>query len=194
MQFRSKDISEMLQKNGGFIPGVRPGSKTEEFLSNIVDRLSLIGGLYVTVICLLPAALLHFFNVPFYFGGFLTPSKGRRSQGLDLKNMNIKDIYKVNKKNEMIPIIDEYINNILNECSTRKGLSIFFINGMHLDLILTKSQKFLPSNTQIAICSELTRAEEKINRGTSSELKNILQENQELKSGEHVIIFYINKI
>lgn len=139
-------------------------------------------------------AYCGFPNVPFYFGGFLTPSKGRRSQGLDLKNMNIKDIYKVNKKNEMIPIIDEYINNILNERSTRKGLSIFFINGMHLDLILTKSQKFLPSNTQIAICSELTRAEEKINRGTSSELKNILQENQELKSGEHVIIFYINKI
>ncbi len=69
MQFKAKDISEMLQKNGGFIPGVRPGTKTEEFLKHIVDRLALIGGLYVSAICLLPAILLLFFNIPFYFGG-----------------------------------------------------------------------------------------------------------------------------
>jgi len=69
MQFRAKDIAEMLQKNGGFVPGVRPGIKTEDFLRSIVDRLSLVGGIYVTLICLLPSALLHFFNVPFYFGG-----------------------------------------------------------------------------------------------------------------------------
>lgn len=69
MQFKAKDISEMLQKNGGFIPGVRPGNKTEDFLKNIVDRLALVGGLYVSAICLLPAILLLFFNIPFYFGG-----------------------------------------------------------------------------------------------------------------------------
>ena len=69
MQFKAKDISEMLQKNGGFIPGVRPGTKTEEFLRHIVDRLALIGGMYVSAICLLPAILLLFFNIPFYFGG-----------------------------------------------------------------------------------------------------------------------------
>lgn len=69
MQFKAKDISEMLQKNGGFVPGVRPGTKTEEFLRHIVDRLALIGGLYVAAICLLPAILLLFFNIPFYFGG-----------------------------------------------------------------------------------------------------------------------------
>ncbi len=69
MQFKAKDISEMLQKNGGFIPGVRPGNKTEEFLRNIVDHLALVGGLYVSAICLLPAILLLFFNIPFYFGG-----------------------------------------------------------------------------------------------------------------------------
>lgn len=69
MQFKAKDISEMLQKNGGFIPGVRPGNRTEEFLRHIVDRLALVGGLYVAAICLLPAILLLFFNIPFYFGG-----------------------------------------------------------------------------------------------------------------------------
>jgi 16S rRNA (cytidine1402-2'-O)-methyltransferase len=130
-------------------------------------------------------------NVPFYFGGFLTPSIGRRNQGLDLSGMNVKEIYKINKKNEMIPAIEKYVNNILHECSTRKGLSIFFINGMHLDIILTKSEKILPINTQIAICSELTRDREKIHRGTCIELKNILEQNPKLKLGEHVIIFYI---
>lgn len=69
LQFKAKDISEMLQKNGGFVPGVRPGVKTEEFLKTIVDKLALVGGLYVSAICLLPAILLHFFNIPFYFGG-----------------------------------------------------------------------------------------------------------------------------
>lgn len=69
LQFKAKDISDMLQKNGGFVPGVRPGTKTEEFLRAIVDKLALVGGLYVSAICLLPAILLHFFNIPFYFGG-----------------------------------------------------------------------------------------------------------------------------
>jgi 16S rRNA C1402 (ribose-2'-O) methylase RsmI len=93
----------------------------------------------------------------------------------------------------MPTIVENYVNNVLIESSTRKGLSVFFINGMQLDIILTKSEKFLPINTQIAICSELTRSQEKIHRGTASELKNILQENPKLKLGEHVIIFYINK-
>jgi 16S rRNA (cytidine1402-2'-O)-methyltransferase len=139
-------------------------------------------------------AFCGFPNVPFYFGGFLIPSNGRRHQGLDLSGMNVRQIYKINKKNEMIPVVEKYINNVLSECSTRKGLSVFFINGMQLDIILTKCEKFLPLNTRIAICSELTRVKESIHRGTSTELKAILQKNPKLKLGEHVIIFYVNEI
>lgn len=69
LQFRAKDISENLQKNGGFLPGIRPGAKTEEFLTMVVNRLALVGGIYVSVICVLPTILLVNFNVPFYFGG-----------------------------------------------------------------------------------------------------------------------------
>lgn len=69
LQFKAKDVSEMLQKNGGFVPGIRPGLNTENYLRFVVDRLALVGGIYVAVICLLPTMLLFMFNVPFYFGG-----------------------------------------------------------------------------------------------------------------------------
>ena len=69
LQFRAKDISENLQKNGGFLPGIRPGIKTEEFLTAVVNKLALVGGIYVSLICVLPTLLLVNFNVPFYFGG-----------------------------------------------------------------------------------------------------------------------------
>jgi len=167
-----------------------PGTELIDLCLKYKIKVKVISGTSSIVHAL---AYSGFPNVPFYFGGFLIPSNGRRHQGLDLSSVNIKEIYKINKKNQMIPVIEKYINNILSECSTRKGLSVFLINGMHLDIILTKSEKFLPINTQIAICSELTRSQEKIHRGTASELKNILQENPKLKLGEHVIIFYINK-
>jgi preprotein translocase subunit SecY len=69
IQFKTKDISEMLKKNGGFVPGIRPGEKTAEFLEFIVARLTMIGGIYVSLICVLPAFLADQFKVPFYFGG-----------------------------------------------------------------------------------------------------------------------------
>jgi preprotein translocase subunit SecY len=69
LQFRAKDISENLQKNGGFLPGIRPGLKTEEFLTSVVNKLALVGGVYVSLICVLPTILLVNFNVPFFFGG-----------------------------------------------------------------------------------------------------------------------------
>lgn len=129
-------------------------------------------------------------NVPFYFGGFLIPSNGRRHQGLDLSDMNTKQIYKINKKNEMPPILEKYINKVLLECAERIGLSIFFLNGRHIDIILDKVQKTLPLETKIAICSELTRDKESILRGNAQELKDIYQKDPKQKRGEHVIIFY----
>jgi preprotein translocase subunit SecY len=69
IQFKTKDISEMLQKNGGYVPGIRPGAKTQEYLDYIVSRITLIGGIYVALICILPLILLDVANVPFYFGG-----------------------------------------------------------------------------------------------------------------------------
>ncbi len=67
--FNPTEIAENLQKNGGYIPGIRPGRKTAEFIDNILGRLTLIGAIYVAVICVLPSILISRFNVPFYFGG-----------------------------------------------------------------------------------------------------------------------------
>jgi len=107
-----------------------------------------------------------------------------------LSDMNIKQIYKINKKNEMAPILEKYINKVLLECAERIGLSIFFLNGRHIDIILDKVQKTLPLETKIAICSELTRDKESILRGNAQELKDIYQKDPKQKRGEHVIIFY----
>lgn len=69
IQFKTDDVSESLKKNGGFIPGIRPGEQTAEFLNNVVSRLTLVGAVYVSAICLLPAVLFNYAKVPFYFGG-----------------------------------------------------------------------------------------------------------------------------
>jgi preprotein translocase subunit SecY len=69
IQFKTGDISESLKKNGGFIPGIRPGAKTAEFLDLVVSRLTLVGGIYVSLICIMPAILFNVAKVPFYFGG-----------------------------------------------------------------------------------------------------------------------------
>jgi preprotein translocase subunit SecY len=67
--FKSDDIAENLKKNGGFIPGIRPGAKTADFINKIVTRLTLIGALYLSAICVLPSILTDQFNIQFYFGG-----------------------------------------------------------------------------------------------------------------------------
>jgi preprotein translocase subunit SecY len=69
IQFKTEDISESLKKNGGFVPGIRPGAKTAAFLDNIVSRLTLVGGIYMSLICIMPAILFNVAKVPFYFGG-----------------------------------------------------------------------------------------------------------------------------
>lgn len=69
IQFKTEDISESLRKNGGFIPGIRPGAKTAEFLDMVVNRLTLVGSIYMSIICIMPAILFNVAKVPFYFGG-----------------------------------------------------------------------------------------------------------------------------
>jgi preprotein translocase subunit SecY len=67
--FNPVDVSENLKKNGGFVPGIRPGKKTADFIDKILTRLTVIGAIYVSVVCVLPTLLINKFNVPFYFGG-----------------------------------------------------------------------------------------------------------------------------
>jgi preprotein translocase subunit SecY len=67
--FDPKDIAENLKKQGGFIPGIRPGAKTKEYIDRVLTRITLWGAMYISVICILPMLLIKQFNVPFYFGG-----------------------------------------------------------------------------------------------------------------------------
>jgi len=67
--FNAKDISENLKKQGGFIPGVRPGKSTALFLNEVASRLTFWGAIYLALISTLPWMLVKFMGVPFYFGG-----------------------------------------------------------------------------------------------------------------------------
>ncbi len=67
--FKPDDVAENLKKNGGFIPGIRPGKKTAEFLDKALVRLTVVGALYLSVVCVMPTLLIEKLNVPFYFGG-----------------------------------------------------------------------------------------------------------------------------
>jgi len=67
--FDPKGISENIQKQGGFIPGIRPGAKTREYIDRVLARITLWGALYMSLICVLPMMLISQFNIPFYFGG-----------------------------------------------------------------------------------------------------------------------------
>ena len=67
--FDPKDIAENLKKAGGFIPGIRPGDKTREYIDAVLSRLTLWGGVYIAAISVMPMFLMQKFNVQFYFGG-----------------------------------------------------------------------------------------------------------------------------
>ena len=67
--FKPDDVAENLKKNGGFIPGIRPGKKTAEFIDFVLTRLTVIGAIYLSAVCVMPTLLINKFNVPFYFGG-----------------------------------------------------------------------------------------------------------------------------
>ncbi len=67
--FKPDDVAENLKKNGGFIPGIRPGRKTADFIDRVLTRLTVVGAIYLSVVCVLPTILISKFNLPFYFGG-----------------------------------------------------------------------------------------------------------------------------
>jgi preprotein translocase subunit SecY len=67
--FNPMDIADNLKKYGGFIPGVRPGKSTSDYIYRVLSRLTFVGALYLSVVCVLPSILIRQFNVPFYFGG-----------------------------------------------------------------------------------------------------------------------------
>ena len=67
--FNSRETAENLKKSGAFIPGIRPGQQTGEYIDKVLTRLTVWGALYVTVVCLLPEVMMSRFSVPFYFGG-----------------------------------------------------------------------------------------------------------------------------
>jgi preprotein translocase subunit SecY len=67
--FNPVDIAENLKKQGGFVPGVKPGAKTAEYIEQVIERITLPGALFLTVIALLPMLIMRWLNVPFLFGG-----------------------------------------------------------------------------------------------------------------------------
>lgn len=67
--FNPKETADNLKKSGAFIPGIRPGEQTARYIDTVMTRLTLVGAIYVTLVCLLPEFLILAWNVPFYFGG-----------------------------------------------------------------------------------------------------------------------------
>ncbi|RWX44097.1 protein translocase subunit secY/sec61 alpha [Candidatus Electrothrix aarhusensis] len=67
--FNPDEVAENLKKNGGFVPGIRPGKKSAEFIDKVLTRITVVGAIYLAVVCVLPTILVSNFNVPFYFGG-----------------------------------------------------------------------------------------------------------------------------
>lgn len=69
--FNPADVAENIKKHGGYIPGMRPGKETSEYMDGILTRLTLVGAIYISIVCVLPSVLVGGFrlNLPFYFGG-----------------------------------------------------------------------------------------------------------------------------
>jgi preprotein translocase subunit SecY len=67
--FNPTETADNLKKYGGFIPGIRPGKNTAEYLDYVLTRLTVVGAIYLSAVCLLPEFLIAQYAVPFYFGG-----------------------------------------------------------------------------------------------------------------------------
>ena len=67
--FNPVDVADNMKKNGGFIPGIRPGKRTADYIDRVLTRITLGGAVYVSAVCVLSSILIKQFNVPFYFGG-----------------------------------------------------------------------------------------------------------------------------
>jgi len=67
--FNPVDVADNVKKQGGYVPGIRPGKETSDFLDSVLTKLTFAGAIYISVICVLPSVLIGKFNLPFYFGG-----------------------------------------------------------------------------------------------------------------------------
>jgi preprotein translocase subunit SecY len=67
--FNPEDVADNMKKNGGYIPGIRPGKRTADYIDRVLTRITLGGAVYVSAVCVLPTILIRRFGVPFYFGG-----------------------------------------------------------------------------------------------------------------------------
>ena len=67
--FNPVDVADNMKKYGGFVPGIRPGKNTAEFIDKVLSRITFVGAIYLSLVSILPTYLIKFFNVPFYFGG-----------------------------------------------------------------------------------------------------------------------------
>lgn len=67
--FNPNDVAENLKKSGGFIPGVRAGKSTAEHIQRVIDRVNVLGAIYLSTVCVLPVILMDQLKIPFYFGG-----------------------------------------------------------------------------------------------------------------------------
>ncbi|MCF8466187.1 MAG: preprotein translocase subunit SecY, partial [Sneathiella sp.] len=67
--FNPDDTADNLKKHGGFVPGIRPGKRTAEYLDYVLTRLTVVGAAYLSLVCILPEILVSQWAVPFYFGG-----------------------------------------------------------------------------------------------------------------------------
>ncbi|HAS51799.1 MAG TPA: preprotein translocase subunit SecY [Gammaproteobacteria bacterium] len=67
--FNSKETADNLKKSGAFIPGIRPGAQTASYIDKVLTRLTMVGAIYITGVCLMPEFLILYWRVPFYFGG-----------------------------------------------------------------------------------------------------------------------------
>jgi preprotein translocase subunit SecY len=69
LMFNPREMSDNLKRGNAFLPGIRPGEQTAKYIDGVMTRLTLVGGLYMTAVCLLPQFLNVYLNVPFYLGG-----------------------------------------------------------------------------------------------------------------------------
>jgi preprotein translocase subunit SecY len=67
--FNPVDVAENVKRHGGYIPGIRPGKETSDYIDKVLTKLTFAGAIYISLVCVLPSILIGKFNLPFYFGG-----------------------------------------------------------------------------------------------------------------------------
>ncbi len=79
--FNPTETADNLKKHGGFIPGIRPGERTAEYIDYVLSRITVIGAIYLAIVCLIPEILISYASVPFYFGGYFVADRCQRDHG-----------------------------------------------------------------------------------------------------------------